>query len=375
MVVSSVVAATAFALLSLPSVSARLLSSLSELETATYDFVVVGGGNAGSVVANRLTENENFKVLVVEAGVNNEGLLGMEIPFLASSQFGTGVDWNFSTVPQPGVNDKSLHVAKGFALGGDTSLNIFLWYRGSNDIWDHYARLTGDDNWSWDSMAEYYKKTSRIVAPTNGRDISGDFIPDAHGDGPVQVTLNGVVWISITLFTTWPKKPRASSPSTKIIIPVNRSGSVTTGGGSRNSAATAYLQPAINRPNLDVIVNTYVTRLFSSTSDDGIPVMDTVQLASGTNGPFVNVTASKEIVLSAGSINSPKILMLSGIGPQEELSSFDIPVLVDSPAVGANMTEHPIVFNVYSLNSTSSYDDVLRLPALRKLFSVNGRVI
>ncbi|EEB93111.1 hypothetical protein MPER_08280, partial [Moniliophthora perniciosa FA553] len=185
---------TVFSLLSaslVPSFSvARLLNSLSELDAnAEYDFVIVGGGNAGCVLASRLSEDGKSKVLLVEAGVNNEGVLNAEVPWLANQLWGGPLDWNYTTVPQAGADGRQFVAPRGFVLGGSSSINTMYWYRGSDDMWDNYAKITGDDGWSWKSVEEYYKKTARLVGPQDGRDTSGEVDPSALGDGPVNVTL------------------------------------------------------------------------------------------------------------------------------------------------------------------------------------------
>ncbi|EEB92843.1 hypothetical protein MPER_08585, partial [Moniliophthora perniciosa FA553] len=140
-----------------------------------------------------------------------------------------------------------------------------------------------------------------------------------------------------------------------------------TGGGIHNSAATAYLQPAIPRSNLDVLIHTRATKLYPSDySTKGTPRIRTVEIASDGNGPRVNLTASKEVILSAGAFNTPQLLLLSGIGPKEDLKALDIPLVLHSPAVGANLTEHPILTSVFSVTpSTETLDEVFRNTTLQ----------
>ncbi|KAK7054492.1 hypothetical protein VNI00_003690 [Paramarasmius palmivorus] len=389
MVALSTLLAVTSGFLSITCSSAKLLRSLPELNTTQYDFVIVGGGTAGSVLASRLTEDDRHTVLVVEAGVDNEGILAAEVPFLASTQFGTLVDWNYTTIPQPGANNQRLSAARGFALGGSSTLNMMVWYRGSNDLWDNFARLSGDDGWSWDSVSEYYMKasllnfimrfisslgpyfqTSSLIIPQDGRNLTGEADPSAHGDGPVNVTLTPTP-IDLDLAITDVAKESEGQLAYNLDYNSGDTlgigwGQYSIGGGVRNSAATAYLQPAINRPNLDVLINTRVTKVLSSSPNKGSdPVIDVVQLASDFSeyydtGPRINVTAGKEVILSAGSINTPQVLLLSGIGPENDLKDLNIPVVLDSPGVGANLTEHPLVLSVFSVNSTETFDDVLR---------------
>ncbi|ESK87618.1 aryl-alcohol oxidase [Moniliophthora roreri MCA 2997] len=351
---------------------ARLLNNLSELDNSTqYDFIIVGGGTAGSVLANRLTEDGKFKVLVVEAGVNNEGVLTSEVPYLATRNFGGPLDWNYTSIPQVGAGGRQINATRGFVLGGSSSINIMYWYRGSDDMWNNFAKLTGDEGWAWESVSKYYLKTSRLVPPQDGRDITGLVDPSAHGDGLVNVTLTSSPQ---PIMSTVVDVVKDSEGQRAFNIDYNSGntlgvgwGQYSIGGGIRNSAATSYLQPAISRPNLDVLIHTRATKLHPSDfSHEGTPSIRTVEIASGPNGPRVNVTASREVILSAGSFNTPQVLLLSGIGPKEDLEALNIPLVLDSPAVGANLTEHPTLANIFSVTpSTETLDDVARNTTLQ----------
>ncbi|KAK7054494.1 hypothetical protein VNI00_003692 [Paramarasmius palmivorus] len=355
--------------------AARLLNSLSELDVnSQYDFIIVGGGTAGSVLANRLTEDDAFKVLVVEAGVNNEGYLISEVPYMVvtSSFVGGPLDWNYTTVPQPGANGRQISVPRGFVLGGSSSINSMIWYRCSNDMWDNFAKITGDKGWSWDSVSKYYLKTSKLVLPQDGRDITGDVNPSAHGNGPLNITLGSS---PPDIIQTVETAAKSSDGRFAFNLDYNSGNTLgigwtqsTTGGGIRNSAATGYLHPAVQRPSLDVLIHTRATKLYElhPTTKEKTTTIRTVELASNVTGPRVNITARREIILSAGSLNTPQLLLLSGIGPKEDLKASGISVVLDSPGVGANLTEQPLVPSVFSVNpSTQTLDDFLRNKSLQ----------
>ncbi|KAF9257653.1 alcohol oxidase [Marasmius fiardii PR-910] len=239
------------------------------------------------------------------------------------------------------------------------------WYRGSNSVWNNFAKLSGDESWSWDSMEQYYLKTSRLVGPQDGRDITGEADPTAHGNGDVKVTLIG---FPSELDSRIAESGKSSGDYNLDYNSGDTLGvgwaQFTTGGGERNSATSAYIHPIIEgRKNLDVLVNTRAVKLYSTFKDSqGAPVIDIVEVASGPEGPRENITALAEVILSAGSINTPQLLLLSGIGPKIELDLLGIPVVHGSDHVGKNLVEHPLVFVAHPVNEsvTETFDDITR---------------
>ncbi|KAL0064294.1 hypothetical protein AAF712_008738 [Marasmius tenuissimus] len=342
--------------------SCKLFNSMNELPSDAYDFVIVGGGTAGSVLANRLTEDSNTKVLVVEAGINNANVQDLIVPFMGPSALGSAADWNFTMIPQRGLFNRTFPLSQGHVLGGSSSINYMTWNRGSNDVWDNFARLSGDPGWSWESVEKYNRKTSRLTPPQDGHNTTGQVIPEAHGNGEVLLSLPGLPTDLDPIVTD----------SAKALGKYNQDFNAgdmigfgwvqnAIGNGERSSAATAYLTPALERPNLDVVINSRATKVFASQpSLDGEPVIDTVQIAQSENGPLFNVTASREVILSAGPFKTPQLLLLSGIGPKDELSKLEIPVILDSPDVGKHLADHPLVTVYYEVNSNTSFDPVLR---------------
>ncbi|KIJ22613.1 GMC oxidoreductase, partial [Sphaerobolus stellatus SS14] len=303
------------------SVHGALLTAPQQLTSLNYDFVIVGAGTAGNVMANRLTEDPKVKVLVVEAGISNANNLDITVPFLGVSAAGTSVDWNYTTTPQLGLNNRSIPFARGFVLGGSSSINLLAWTRGSNDVWDNYARLTGDPGWSWNAVQQFYLQTSRLVAPADGHNTTGQVNPKVHGNGPVETSVEG---FPTELDNRVIGASKFLGGEFSFNLDYNAGNLVgfgwiqsSIGGGERSSSATAYLQPVLNRPNLDVLINTQATKLIPDPIvNRSVPTFRTLEIAQSSAGPTFRVTASKEIILCGGVVGSPQLLLLSGIGPQ-----------------------------------------------------------
>ncbi|KAF9018255.1 aryl-alcohol-oxidase from pleurotus Eryingii [Hymenopellis radicata] len=321
-----------------------------------YDFIIAGGGTAGSVLASRLSEDCDVSVLVVEAGINNEGVLNVEVPFLASALPGSSVDWNYN-----GLFGRTVPLPRGFVLGGSSSINFMAWNRCPNDFWDSMAASSSNPIWGWPEIEKYWMKTSTLVQPADGHDGTGKIDPNNYGDGPVQVSLAGfkdelqdrVIGSTKLLGDRFEYTLDVNGGETLGIGYLSSS----VGNGTRSSAATAYLQPVIERENLEVVVSTRVTRVFGS--KDPLKI-NSVEISTTPDGPRTTIRAKKEIILSGGVFGTFQILSLSGIGPSDVLTPLGIDVVVDAPAVGANLVDHPLLGNYFSVNSNSTWDIVLR---------------
>ncbi|KAF8218290.1 aryl-alcohol oxidase [Mycena galopus ATCC 62051] len=365
----SAIRQTLFAILALlPPSLATVYESATDLPGLQYDFVIVGGGTAGLVVANRLTENSAFNVLVLEAGVSNEGVLNSTIPFLVNNLLAPNIyDWNYTTTPQSGLNGRVIPYFRAHILGGCSAHNDMFYTRGSMDDFDRYAALTGDSGWSWDEIFPYFLKNEKWTQPADGHDTSGQFNPAVH-------STHGLTEVSLPGFP-WPVGPRVLQATQELPneFPFNldmNSGrplgvgwlQSTIGHGVRSSAATAYLAPEFAaRTNLHVLLHARVTRLAGGQLDeDGELVFDGVEfMRDGEPGSQTLVaTASKEIILSAGTVGTPHILMHSGIGDEATLRALGIPVLLDLPSVGANISDHPAIGLSWSVNSTQTLESV-----------------
>ncbi|KDR81074.1 hypothetical protein GALMADRAFT_222642 [Galerina marginata CBS 339.88] len=349
------------------SCHAAIRQSFSDLPTGlAFDFIVVGGGLAGSVVSSRLSENPKFKVLVIEAGPSNAGVLDSQVPFLEPGLLVSPFDWNFTTVPQAGAAGRVINYPRGHILGGSSSINDMFYTRGSSSDFDRFARVTGDQGWSWDSLLPYFLKNEKWLPPADNHNTIGQFNPVFHnskGTGMTSVSLPGFPMLNTdgrTIQTT--KDLKGEFPFNLDMNSGNPLGlgwlPSTIGNGERSSAATAYLTPkVVGRPNLEIVLNTQVTRILQASGSGGhLPSFHKIELSSGSR--LITVTASKEVILSAGSIKTPHILLNSGIGDKTELKRMGIISVLDNPSVGKNLTDHPLVPVNWFANSNNTVDTI-----------------
>lgn len=293
-----------------------------------YDYIIVGAGSAGCVLANRLSEDPEISVLLLEAGGKDpwwEWQIHMPAA-LAYPMNGTRYNWDYHSEPEPYLGDRTMHCPRGKVFGGGSSINGMCYIRGNALDYDRWASEDQSlSHWSYQHCLPYFKKSET-------RDIGGD---NYHGDsGPLSVTKGGS---DNPLFKAWTDAgQQAGYAYTEDMNGYRQEGfgpmDRTTKKGKRGSTAVGYLRPAMKRPNLTVIKRAHTKRiLFEGKTAKGVEYV--------RRGKDHQVFA-KEIILSGGPINSPQLLMLSGIGPKEQLAEHNIDCVQHLPGVGENLQDH-----------------------------------
>jgi choline dehydrogenase len=293
-------------------------------DNMTHDFVIVGAGSAGCALAHRLSEDGDNDVLLLEAGEPDDRE-EIHAPPRFPELYSSAVDWDYHTAPQPELSDRQLYHPRGKTLGGSSSLNGMIYIRGHPSDYDTWAGL-GNDGWEYDDLLPYFKRAEHF-APGDG---------EYHGEGgPLNVA--GQVEphpVSEALIEGMAEVGIERNPDFNA---GRQEGSgfyhLTQKNGERCSSAAAYITPVLDRPNLTVETEAQVT----SVTFDGDQAVGVEYEQDGTT---VAAGASEEVVLSAGAINSPQLLMLSGIGPAEHLRDHGVEVRADLPGVGRNLQDH-----------------------------------
>ena len=294
-----------------------------------FDFIVCGAGTSGSVVAGRLAENPEVQVLLIEAGGDDEHPHVLE-PGNWPLNLGTERDWGFSGAPNPHVNDRQIPLNMGRCLGGGSSVNVMLWARGHKNDWEDFAAESGDTAWNYASVLRIYQRVE---------DYGGRPDPARRGvGGPVHVSpareaqpiANAMVRAASEMGIPTFDNPNGEMMEGRGGAAIN---DLIVKDGRRNSIYRAYVHPRRGQPNLTVLTNTLVSRLIF----EGRRVVGVEAVRDGRMERF---TADSEVVLSLGAVNTPKVLMQSGIGPEKELLRHGIPVVQHLPGVGANHQDH-----------------------------------
>ncbi|MBS0659676.1 MAG: GMC family oxidoreductase N-terminal domain-containing protein [Verrucomicrobia bacterium] len=318
-----------------------------------FDYVIVGAGSAGCVLAHRLSANPATKVLLIEAG-GSDAHPFVRIPAGFSKLFKTARDWNYHTEPQPGCAGRAMYWPRGKMLGGSSSINAMIYMRGHRADYDEWKAL-GNAGWGYDDLLPYFRKNEN-----NQRGAD-----KYHGEsGPLCVTdLHGPHALSHAMVAGFAE---CGVPTTRDFNGATQEGAginqVTMLDQRRWSAADAYLHQIRNRPNLRVVQQALVQRVvFDGRRATGVEYRE-------RGGAVQTASAGREVLLCAGAIGSPQILLLSGVGPAAQLQGLGLPVVHDLPGVGENLQDHLISGVIMGVNRRDTLAKAESLGSLLRYF-------
>jgi len=311
-----------------------------------FDFIIVGAGSSGCVLANRLSASGRDRVALIEAGPRDRNFW-IHLPIgYGKTMWDPVVNWKFYTEPDPNMGGRRIYWPRGRVLGGSSSINGLIVIRGQHEDYDRWRDL-GNAGWGWHDVLPYFVKLE------SNADLAGDQL---HGSGgPLKVSSIDRKHPLIEAFIG--AAQAKGIPRTNDFNGAAQEGAgyyqLTTHRGWRQSAAQAYLRPASSRQNLSIFTDSQVARvLFEGKRAAGVVMR--------TSGGEKTLRARRGVILSAGAIQSPQLLMLSGIGPAARLREFGIPVLLDRPAVGENLQDHLQFRLIYRANQPITTNDALR---------------
>lgn len=310
-----------------------------------FDYIVVGAGSSGCVLANRLSANGRHKVLLLEAGPK-DNYLWIHIPIgYGKTMFHKAYNWGFYTDPEANMKDRRIYWPRGRGLGGSSSINGLIFVRGQREDYDHWAQL-GNAGWDWDSVLPYFIKSehnSRGASKTHGGDgplWSSDIV---EKDELMEAIIRGANELGVAKTDDFNSGDQEGVGYYQLF----------THNGWRISSAVAYLKPARGRSNLRIETDAQATGLvLEGTRATGVKYLQ--------NGVLREAHAAREVILSAGSLQSPQLLQLSGIGPAKLLQSHGVNVVHDLPGVGQNLQDHLQFRLMYRVSKPITTNDDLR---------------
>ncbi|TXN21548.1 GMC family oxidoreductase N-terminal domain-containing protein [Methylobacterium sp. WL9] len=314
------------------------------MDVASFDFIIVGGGTAGCVLANRLSEGSRYRVLMLEAGPRDRSpWIHLPIGY-GKTMFHKTLNWGFFTEPEPTMKDRRIYWPRGRTLGGSSSINGLIFVRGQSDDYDHWSAL-GNAGWAWKDVLPYFIRSehnTKGAGPAHGGDGPLWCSDITHRHQLIEAIIAGAGELGV--------------PRTEDFNGGDQEGvgyyQLFTRKGWRCSSAVAYLRPAEDRPNLRVETGAQATGLML----DGARA---VGVRYRQNGRTHEVRAAREVVLAAGALQSPQLLMLSGIGPEAELRRHGIEIAHDLPGVGENLQDHLQIRLMYRVAKPITTNDDL----------------